>query len=429
MSYFDIATLSLVGFFLMTEAAHLARGLLPAKAAGGDEHRAARIRPLAFLFFLASDLSVSFIPLAAKELAGSTGQTPLPTLLGLPITAEMLCAGVTAVCGGHLIDSRGWRMPFYAGLAVLGAGMLASGAAQGLWTFVLARALVGTGYGLAWMAMRGYVAAGATQAAKARGFAQLNAGIYAGNICACVIGGYLAERLGFQAVFLVGATVLCLAAGYAMRLGPGGAAHLPGGSGRRALEFLGDASVLSLCLLVTIPATVCLVGFLNWHFPLLAGAQGYPPSVIGKAFMVYGVCIIWRGPACGKIIANNPEQLRKYLLLGGCTGAGALLLYSLTGGFAAAVAAIVLMGLADSLGLVAQNTFLLGLSATRAYGAGKALGMFSMVKKAGQMLGPLVFAWATALGPQAGVLLLGAAYLAALAAFSLGTRGAAMQTR
>jgi len=43
--------------------------------------------------------------------------------------------------------------------------------------------------------------------------------------------------------------------------------------------------------------------------------------------------------------------------------------------------------------LVLVVFFLLNISATHTFGQGKALGIFSMTKKFGQMLGPLVIAW------------------------------------
>ena len=53
-----------------------------------------------------------------------------------------------------------------------------------------------------------------------------------------------------------------------------------------------------------------------------------------------------------------------------CIGVMALLQFSLQGGVGAALAAIFLFGIADSIGLIAQNTYLLNLPATELLGRG-----------------------------------------------------------
>ena len=64
----------------------------------------------------------------------------------------------------------------------------------------------------------------------------------------------------------------------------------------------------------------------------------------------------------------------------------------------AALATIFLFGVADSIGFIAQNTFLLSLPATKKLGRGTTLGLFSMTKKLGQMLGPMMIAWGVGFG-------------------------------
>jgi predicted MFS family arabinose efflux permease len=387
-----------------------------AEAPSGDA-KASAVRSLAFLMFLGADMPLSFIPLAGPKAGGAIFWLPDEMAAALPICAEMLAAGVAALASGALIDRRGWRVSFTLGATLLLAGSVLSALTAGAPAFVLARAVTGAGYGFAWMGLRGQVAAMATQQERAAGFAQLNAGIYAGHICACAVGGRLAESFGFAFVFLLAAAfpMACVIRSRFMTnaLPAGNETSRAGG-----LKFLSNPRVLALGLLVTIPSTVCLAGFLNYHLPLFAQGEGLSPASTGSFFALYGACIIFFGPMIGRVIAGHVQRAGAFLVYGCALGAVALMLFSAYRSVTAALAAVALLGLADAFGFVGQNTCLLGLEATRTFGAGKALGVFSMVKKAGQMLAPLLFASVLAGAPRGGMFVIGAVYLCLAGAYA-----------
>ncbi len=426
----DALTVSLISFFFMVEVVLFVLRLLKLKLEDSETENGGAadtnmIRSLAFLFFLATDMSISFIPMQMKNLLQPLWGLSKQTLVALPISAEMLCASLTAISTGFIIDKRGWRFPFFVGAAILFVGVLLSGLAKSGEAFILARALVGIGFGFAWMAMRGYVAASPAAAGRAKGFAQMNAGIYAGNICACAFGALLAERLGYSGVFFVALGVVALTAAFALWLVKDPDKEAPSAApspaaatqvARHWRTFFGDAGVIGVMLFVTVPSALCLTGFLNYFFPIYSNQMGLSPANIGRAFMLYGICIVYLGPVMGKIIARS-NNIARLILVGSCVGVSALLLFSWQGAMAAAIAAVALFGIADSIGFIAQNTFLLTLPATKAFGEGKALGFFSMTKKLGQMLGPVVFAWSAGLGQAAGIGWIGVAYFGAVLVF------------
>ena len=423
----DMLTVGLTSFFFMIEIVIAFLVLAGIRASSGAGEGAelggvAIIRPLAFMFFIATDMSISFIPVHMKSLYEPLLGLGEATVLSLPISVEMLCASLTSISTGFLIDRKGWRLPFYLGAVVIGSGMLLSGLAWSALSFIAARGIVGAGYGFAWMAMRGYVAANRSSAARAMGFSQLNAGIYAGNICACALGAMLAERIGYSGVFFAALAVVCLVAIFAVfcvsdsALAPM-AESTTKATPRRLMDFFGDTGIWSLFLLVTIPSALCLTGFLNYFFPLFSHGLGLSPSNIGRAFMVYGICIVYLGPMFGKLLAFN-NSFRRAIPFACCIGAAAMLLFSVKGGILMAMVTVLLFGISDSIGFVAQNVYLLNLRATGEFGQGKALGFFSMTKKIGQMLGPIVLAWGVGCGAtQQGVGMVAVMYLVCIAAF------------
>ncbi len=433
----DIITVAFVSFFFMVEILVFILILFQGKGSASPDkkqeidNQATVIRPLAFLFFLATDLSISFIPMQMKSLYEPLWGLSQNTVLALPISVEMLCAGLMTIVTGGIIDKKGWRLPFFTGLVVVGIGAVLSGLAVNSVMFIIARGFVGIGYGFAWMAMRGYVALLPSPAARAQGFSGLSAGIYAGNICACSLGAMLAARLNYSGVFFVTLFVVCFVAVFAMLFIKGSVEEEEEPAIAMEKEvvpkkpwksFFTDGMVSGLILFITIPSAMCLTGFLNYFFPLYSNSLGLSTANVGRAFMIYGVSIVYLGPVFSRYIRGGVSFI---LMISVASGIGvlAMAIFFMKGGIGAALVAIFLFGVADSIGFVAQNTFLLSLSATQELGQGKALGLFSMSKKLGQMLGPMVIAWGFGFGAtQEGVGAIGLLYLVGIIIFVLVAR-------
>jgi predicted MFS family arabinose efflux permease len=427
----DAVTMLVTSFFFMVEMV-VFLGLALERMAGAPsrpengspaepegnlaEPEANLVRPLAFLLLVSGYLSVSFIPVLMRDLYQPLLGLAPAVVVGLPISAEMFGAFASSLCVGHAIDRRGWRPAFLAGLVLFGAGSVLSGAATSAVPFILARGLVGVGYGAAWMGLRGQVAAGATGASRNQGFSVLNAGIYAGQSCGAVLGAMLAERMGFPGVFYLAAGLVPVTAAFALALmdnaRPASASATGAGQAR---AFFADRRLLAFLLLITLPTAVCGM-FLNYFLPVYARSAGVSQGDIGRTFLAYGVCIVYAGPFLARHLGNRLSPLW-VMFLASQVGVLALAVFCVRASFAGAVAAVVLLGVADSTGLVAQNSYFVNLPAALVYGRGKALSIFSAVKKVGQMLGPNVFGLAAAAGPVVGVGLVAGACLTATGAF------------
>ena len=433
--FLDMLTVAFVSFFFMIEILVFVLILLQGEAKDGKgnynevDTRTAVIRPLAFLFFLGTDLSISFIPMQMKSLYQPLWGLSANAIIALPISIEMLCAGIMTIITGAIIDKKGWRLPFFIGVIVVGCGAILSGMASNSIIFIIARGIVGIGYGFAWMAMRGYVALLPSSAERAKGFSGLSAGIYAGNICACSLGAMLAARLNYSGVFFITVVIVVVVAVFAFffvkehgQPKEEAPIELPQSSGQWK-KFFGDGTVSGLILFVTIPSAMCLTGFLNYFFPLYSSGLGLSTANIGRAFMIYGVSIVYLGPIFSRYI-TNPVRLTMMIPIASGIGVLALLIFFMNGGIVAALIAIFLFGVADSIGFVAQNTFLLSLPATQILGQGKALGLFSMTKKIGQMLGPMMMAWGVGFGAtEQGIGGIGMLYLVLIMLFVVVTLG------
>jgi predicted MFS family arabinose efflux permease len=159
------------------------------------------------------------------------------------------------------------------------------------------------------------------------------------------------------------------------------------------------------------PASIAVVGFLNYFSPVYLDRAGISESTIGQVLMLFGICLALLGPRVGRLI-DATENKQQLVLIGSLLGAAAFLTFGIWDGLLATTIAILLLGLSNCLVLSAQSVFLLKLDITQQLGEGKAMGIFRSTSRIGQMLGPVIFAWLFLFEDvRMGVTYLGLAYI------------------
>ncbi len=411
---------------------------------GGQAVRAERVariaRPVMFGFLFAWALPLSFLPLYAGTLAAQWLSLPPNILMALPLSAEMAFGLVGALLAGRLTDRRGWRVPVVGGLLVACASTLLASVAGTLETFVLARAGVGLGYGLAWMGLQGFVVTRSSPVFRGRNMAWLLAGLFAGHLSGTAVGAMLADQAGYRPVFVVSAVLLALPlvgvlwiaarqrslgrglAASAVEAGPPVAATLPPGadaavpvtaaSRRRALvRLLFSRDFGALLAGSIVPFSIAQVGLLYFALPLYLQAQGVAPSSIGRVLMLYGLCMIYLGPTIGRIV-DRIGRKKPFIVLGGLLGsAGMVYLYVDNSLFAVSLA-VFLLALGSCWSGAAQTAWMLSLPNVQQYGPGAATSVMRAADKFGQMIGPLFVGFLfTVIGTAPGLAITGVVYL------------------
>jgi predicted MFS family arabinose efflux permease len=422
----DALTVAVVSFLFLAEMAlflssYMKTRLLQAapKAAQDWGETYGVIRPAAFLFIFAMGLSVSFLPLFMESLYKPMAGLSKDLVLGLPISAEMLFTGLIIVPCGMWLDARDWREPFYTGLVATALGSFLCYKASGPVGLITARAVVGLGYGLTWMAMQHFVFSHTDQDTRAKGFSHLVAGIYAGSLCGTAMGAILADQLGFAPVFLV-AMGLTLASGVFTAFCVPRALQAPVKSLTRRMgslslrsffTFLADRDMLTLLGLASIPFSIALVGFMFYFSPLYLRRLNMGQSDIGRVLMVYGLFMVTLAPRVSRLVDKAREK-KGFIVACGVSASLGLTLFLVFRGFSAVVGAILCLSLAGSLGFAAQAIYAYNSKIARAMGPGQAMGWFRALERSGQMLGPLVFGQLVAvIGMERGVGLAGAGFL------------------
>ena len=365
------------------------------------------MRPIAFLFLFGIDISISFVPLHMQSLYIPFLGLSRDTIMGLPISAEFLFAGIGIFISGVWSDRRGWHEPFIGGLLLAAIGFLYSAMAPNALHFIVSRGFVGLGYGLGLMAAQAFVISYSDSKTKTQGLANLLAGIFAGGICGGAAGAMMAEMTGYKVTFFIATIILLFVIAYtifsmrsAMKKPEEREAaketssvkpSLPRSTGFTTVgKFLSNRIVLSLIFFSGLPAAIAVVGFNNYFIPVHLSRIGVSQSTIGQVQMIYGICLIYIGPLISKYVDASQDK-KRYVFLGLVLGSCSFLIFVVLDGLASAAIAVFILGLSSSFVLASQIVYALKLKVTQELGEGKAIGLFRSTSRIGQMLGPVIF--------------------------------------
>ena len=377
------------------------------------------VRQIAFLFYFTSRMGTPFIALLAKRQGGSFLGLSEHVLAGIPQSAEFLFTCVAIFLTSLIIEKRGWKLPFAGGLFIVATGTAASALAPDLGWFILARAVVGVGYGFCWMTLRNFALFASTGEEKALCFALLNAGIYAGMNCGAVMGSILAEIIGYVPVLLLssGLTLCCAIPIINLENVRYTKPVKEEGSKETRQRFtLAEIWQLGLFIVLLIVPSCILGSYLGYYLPIYLTDLGGSVSDIGRAQLIYGLIIVYLGPAMVRVMQKY-YVVKRWSVLYNLMFAAGLLLFGLWGGMLPAMMAMAVIGIADAFGFVAHNNYFLDFEVSRKLGHSRALSCISIIKKLAEMLGPIVFGFLFAFPGTAGVAMLGGCFLAAAAAY------------
>lgn len=392
---------------------------------GNEQNEDHLVRPLGFIIYFSAFMSISFIPLLMKDLYQPIWGLPENIILGLPISAELLCGALAALLAGYLMGIHGWKPVFFLGLICFGCGAFLSGMAREATAFILARGVFGVGYGFCLIAMQGYANSAIGFDAKNQEISELTAGSYAGMNCGCVLGAMLGERIGFSNVFYVTFFTGFLAAVYVLLYMKNSIIpHKPKTAGAERpkgllVQFLGDRKLWSFFLLIVIPVAVCTM-FLEYFLPLYSKAAGVSAADVGRVFLLNGLAVVYLGPWISRITGQY-LGFKSRLILFASIAAAAMLIFAHFHSFSTACISAILLGVAIGFGDASQNNYLLSLDATKNLGEGIAIGFLNVMSKIGQTIGPIVFGLLMAFGAAMGVGMIGWGVLGFLLLFIMVT--------
>ncbi|MTI81356.1 MAG: MFS transporter [Firmicutes bacterium] len=374
------------------------------------------VRSLSFLVNICVFMSITFVPIVMKNLYLPLLGLPKDVVLGLPLSAEMLGGVLAIFLAGWLIDKKGWRAIFYIGVLFLAGGNLLSGLSASAIPFVFSRAIAGLGVGFIMMALRSLVV---SLPEKNTAIAEFGSGSIAGLNCGAVIGGMLADRIGYDAIFYLAAITAVIPFIFARRLLTEFEIEVRVTSSSSALEkfinFITDKKAVVFLACIFIPFFVS-GAFLDYYFPLFASSNNLTQSDISRGFLLNGLFIIYLGPILTRYASNklgNTNGIIMSLFIVVC----ALATFILFGTVTSAFVTIVLLGIAESFGVSMKTNYFLNLKGIKDLEINKGIAYFSVMVNLSRMAGPIIYGVALSLGMRMGVGLISLVILMLLLVF------------
>ncbi len=348
-----------------------------------------------FVFFFATELSRAFLPLFAAALAPDDGLVPRSVAVALPMIGYGLVAVVLTPVAGTLVDRWGARHLFLVGLVPTVAGLAGQGVAGGLWALVGWRAVEGVGFALVSIAALGYIQTVTTPDTRARGAAVYAAAFVTAGICGTLIGGVLADRIGYGPTIGIGAVLAAVSAAIVWSelpdLGGGraAAARLGRGDFRRALAA---PRFLAVALLVGVPAQMIASGYLYYAIPLLLNDAGLTTATIGRVMMVYFLAnlVVTQGAApLADRVGHHAGFAGGGLVVAGFAALVPIVWFELW----PIVASVVVLGVAQAAGAPSRGALMIReCGQITGVAPGAAISLYRLIERLGAVAGPIATA-------------------------------------
>ncbi|MDF2233945.1 MFS transporter [Albimonas sp. CAU 1670] len=398
----------------------------------GGAGKVMAVRAPLFVFMLAEELTRPFLPVHVRALAqAAQGEGALAGMdpafvAALPMMAFLAVVAICQPLLGGVTERIGRRRSLAVGGAVGLVGYAASAFADGLAVFAALRALTGFGFAMVFVGAQGYVIDATEPAQRSSGMAVFISAILVAGVCGPPIGGILVDRAGVPGTFLVAGLFAGLSLLLAWLVMPKAGPVRAGGPAIRWREFgrvVASPSLAALFFLCAMPAKIILVAFCFFLVPLQLEALGSTQAATGRMLMIYPIVMVLLVPACAKL-ADRWQARAGFVAAGGLVaGASA---FALAGGGAQEPARIAVMLLGLGLGQAISIAALSGLVGD--YGRrhahevteGSVYGIFRLVERTGNALGPPVAGALLGLYGFAGAaMIVGGAVMACALAFGL----------
>lgn len=379
------------------------------------------VRGLIFFVNLSAFMAMTFVPIVMKNLYEPVAGLSKDIVLGLPLSAEMFGGILAILVAGRTIDKQGWRRLFFTGALFLAVGNCLSGMSPGALPFILSRMIAGLGLGYILMTIRSLVVSLPESNAA---IAEFGAGSIAGLNCGAVIGGMLADRVGYEAVFFLAACGVIIPFIFVRKLMTqyeiAERETSPISVMEKFIAFITDKKAILFLLCIFIPYFIC-GAFLDYYFPLLASGNDLSQSDISRGILLNGLFVIYLGPVLTRYVINklgNTYGMIASMLI----VFAALTAFALFGTITAAFVTIILLGIAESFGVSMKTTYFLNLNGIKDMEINKGIASFSIMVSFSRMAGPIVYGMALSLGARMGVGLISLVILVLLLIFIASTR-------
>jgi MFS family permease len=393
------------------------------------ERLATDIRLPLFLFVFAEEMGRSFMPLYAREFGQSFAGLSPEMLMALPITMFMVGITVASPWAGAVIARLGTRQVFLTGLIPAAGGYFLTAFADTAFQLILLRILSGLGYALVTVACQTYISRATADGKRAQGLGVYVGAVLTASICGTAMGGVLAERVGFDATFVISSLLAAISGWLVYRLLDGDQDEARSASdgddsqhGKSLLRLFANWRFSALLLFAAVPAKMALTGFLFFLVPVILWKANLTLPEIGRTAVLYPLVMAVLSAVSSRL-SDRLGWRGGLVAVGGLIGGLGLLTPLLPLGLddhACVAVAIIALGISHGLSASPQLALVPDICwiECQSFGRTKVLALVRTVERFGSIIGPVLAATFIPLwGLNGAVVALGAVVLTLAAIF------------
>ena len=244
-----------------------------------------------------------------------------------------------------------------------------------------------------------FVIAKSNQENRTANISAMLAGLYAGLLCGSAFGGLVADRFGYAPVFLVIASVigvlgLCIFFFVPKETHNAFSQNEPKSDTKQKIpfkdicRFFTNPKMASLLLMHIIPCAFVTTCLFQFYVPISLDNAGVSPAGIGRVTMIFCLVIVYIGPYLG-ILIDKSKNKAAWIFYADLVGILAIMALAWFSGLWAAILAVFLLGVCNTIVYSVQGVYALELPATRIFGDAKAMTVYNVAERIGQVLGPI----------------------------------------
>jgi predicted MFS family arabinose efflux permease len=265
------------------------------------------IRLPLFLFAAADELPLAFFPLFTRAADNPLSWLDLGVVISLPLAGYLLAIMAGSPYARPLAAHFGHRKLILLAVVPNLAAHVGLYLSTNVIEIVLFRTIAGFGYAIVTLACQDYVLDLVPKEQRTRSLGIYSGVLFAGIFCGTAMGGVLADRLGYDVVFLVSAALVFISGLLVYRLLPSQRLAQTTGivsAERRPASIwapLRSHRFSTLVFGIAIPANVLMQAFISYLVALYLNELGASVADTGRTLMVFFLMIALMGPATARL--------------------------------------------------------------------------------------------------------------------------------
>ncbi len=354
------------------------------------------IRVTSFLFFFATLIPLSFLPIFIKDVFDISQFSLLnlskDTILSLPISSYMIGAAIIIPIIGFISNRLSIRSIFLLSLVLFSGGTMMSAFSNNITILIIARLVAGFGYGAGIINSTNLIIRLTDSSNRTTGFGSWSGGFAAAFICAISIGGVLVNRLGYKSGFFV-ATAFAVFLGlfvlsYFKTLDMGPIPKTDKVGLKSFIQIFRNRTLVANLLFSTIPIQLAYIGLFQYVFPLYMNSMRVSQSNIGRILTIYGLIAL-----ITPLVSRASDRIKNnklFIIIGNLITGVFLLGFFLYENILLMIFTIVAMGIGSMIVDAVNEAFIISTKEAREMGETKLMSVYTTYEKIIAVIVPIL---------------------------------------